>query len=649
MSGTSILPTHATLSNFHDIVAGTVQDKSSPGYVDAPFLRWYLNSMLVAGLAAFLTVMLGALAAYAFSRFRFKGRRVGMTSLLLIQMFPQFLAVVAIYLIVLNVGDIFGVIGLNTLPGLIIVYLGGALGVNAWLIKGFFDTIPAELDESARVDGATPSQIFWGVVLPLAAPVLAVVGLISFVFTLNEFVLASGAAPDLAPLHASGRHARVHRPAVRPALGAVRRRNGARRDPGRGLVLLPAALDRQRSDAGRRQGMSATQVRGEVVAPLAEPHHDGSDLFVLERPDEPGGRAVLRLRAPRARRTGRAALRPRRRARGLARDAGRADGDGDVVAGGVPRLEPARALPVDTSADGRWLNGRGSFAHEVPDADDFVLALDEGGPAWHLESVAYEIFPDRFAASAEHALPDWGVRRGWDELPTGRGPNTPRELFGGDLGGIEQRLDHIERLGASLLYLTPFFPARSHHRYDSTTFDRIDPLLGGDEALRSLLDAAHRRGIRVVGDLTPNHTGDAHEWFLAAQDDERARARLLPLRPGAAVRLRVVVRRPLAAEAELALPGAPPANGGRDPPLARRGPRRLADRRREHDRPLPRRRSDARGGRLDPRRRGRRADRRRARLRLPLRPAGRRLARRHELRRASCGRSGAGSATRRSP
>src|SRR5262249_32057318 len=171
-----------------------VRDQSHPGYVDAPFLRWYLNSLVVAGVAAVLTVILGALAAYAFSRFRFRGRRFGMLALLLIQMFPQVLLVVAIYLIVLNVGSLngpFGYIGLDTLPGLIIVYLGGALGVNTWLMKGFFDTIPAELDESARVDGATPAQIFWGVVLPLAAPVLAVVGLISFVFTFNEFVVAS--------------------------------------------------------------------------------------------------------------------------------------------------------------------------------------------------------------------------------------------------------------------------------------------------------------------------------------------------------------------------------------------------------------------------------------------------------------------------
>jgi arabinogalactan oligomer/maltooligosaccharide transport system permease protein len=92
---------------------------------------------------------------------------------------------------VLNIGNIFGPLGLNSLLAVIVVYLGGAMGVQAWLMKGFFDTIPHELDESARVDGATPAQIFWGVVLPLAAPVLVVVALISFVFTLNEYVIAS--------------------------------------------------------------------------------------------------------------------------------------------------------------------------------------------------------------------------------------------------------------------------------------------------------------------------------------------------------------------------------------------------------------------------------------------------------------------------
>ena len=191
VSGTTFVPLHPTVKNFTEIVQNHVPDKSFQGYVESHFLRWLANTLLIATTTAIGTVILGALAAYAFSRFRFKGRRMGMVALLLIQMFPQLLLIVSIYLIVLNVGGIFHVIGLNTYTGLIVVYLGGALGVNAWLLKGFFDTIPSELDESARVDGATAAQIFWGVVMPLAAPILVVVGVISFISTLNEFVIAS--------------------------------------------------------------------------------------------------------------------------------------------------------------------------------------------------------------------------------------------------------------------------------------------------------------------------------------------------------------------------------------------------------------------------------------------------------------------------
>jgi arabinogalactan oligomer / maltooligosaccharide transport system permease protein len=190
LQGASLVPTHVTLHNFGNLLHNNVQGTSS-AKLDAPYLSWILNSMVIAGATALLTTLLGALAAYAFSRFRFKGRRFGMMALLLIQMFPQFGAIAAIYLLVLNIGNIFGPLGLNSLLAVIVVYLGGAMGVQAWLMKGFFDTIPQELDESARVDGATPAQIFWGVVLPLAAPVLVVVALISFVFTLNEYVIAS--------------------------------------------------------------------------------------------------------------------------------------------------------------------------------------------------------------------------------------------------------------------------------------------------------------------------------------------------------------------------------------------------------------------------------------------------------------------------
>ncbi|MGH3071615.1 MAG: glycoside hydrolase family 13 protein [Gaiellaceae bacterium] len=268
-----------------------------------------------------------------------------------------------------------------------------------------------------------------------------------------------------------------------------------------------------------------TVVGTEAPATLLErPHHDGSDAYVLARPDELGGAAAVRLRVPRG-----------------------VDVD-DVVLRSVQDGEPrhVRAV-VDTETDTdvwyradfrvenpsvryrwllsggavgyAWLNGLGLAGHDLADADDFVLTVDPGGPEWHLGSVAYEIFPDRFASNGlEVEPPAWAVRRKWDELPTGRGRATPAELFGGDLRGAEARLEHVERLGADLIYLTPFFPAGSTHRYDATSFEHVDPLLGGDEALTSLLRAAHARGMRVLGDLTLNHSGVGHDWFTAERD-----------------------------------------------------------------------------------------------------------------------------------
>jgi arabinogalactan oligomer/maltooligosaccharide transport system permease protein len=192
LSGSGLIPEDVTLDNFRAILSGNPgEEGTSEEALDIPYKNWYVNMIFVSGTTALLSVFFGVIAAYAFARFRFKGRRMGMLSLLLIQMFPTFLAVVAIYLIVLRVGDVFPAIGLDTRAGLILVYLGGVLGVNTWLMKGFLDSIPDSLDESARVDGATPTQVFWAVILPLAAPVLAVVGLISYIFSINEFIIAS--------------------------------------------------------------------------------------------------------------------------------------------------------------------------------------------------------------------------------------------------------------------------------------------------------------------------------------------------------------------------------------------------------------------------------------------------------------------------
>jgi len=156
-----------------------------------PYAAWFLNTLVIGLSSAAGTVLLGALAAYAFSRMRFTGRRFGLITLLLVQMFPQLLAMVAIFLLMSTIGDIFPAIGLNTQIGLIMVYLGGALGVNTYLMYGFFSTVPTSIDEAAKIDGAGHARIFFTIILRLVAPILAVVALLSFLGSMSEFVLAS--------------------------------------------------------------------------------------------------------------------------------------------------------------------------------------------------------------------------------------------------------------------------------------------------------------------------------------------------------------------------------------------------------------------------------------------------------------------------
>lgn len=154
------------------------------------FWQWTMNTLVIASVTAVATVIMGAAAAYAFSRFRFQGRRAALTSLLVIQMFPQLLAFVAVFLLLLTLGEIVPALGLNSRLALIMVYLGGALGVNTFLMYGFFNTIPKEIDEAAKIDGASHAQIFWTIILRLVAPILAVVALLSFISSFSDFLLA---------------------------------------------------------------------------------------------------------------------------------------------------------------------------------------------------------------------------------------------------------------------------------------------------------------------------------------------------------------------------------------------------------------------------------------------------------------------------
>ena len=183
LASATIIPKDVSLDSYREFF-----NPENPNIT--PFTTWLRNSWIVSLAAASLNVALAAMAAYAFSRFRFKGRRTGLLGLLLVQIFPQYLAFVAILLIMINIGNVFPAIGLDTLAGLTLVYLSGAIGFNTFLIKGFMDSIPESLDESARVDGAGVGTIFLKIILPLTRPALAVIFVISFITLFGEFLLA---------------------------------------------------------------------------------------------------------------------------------------------------------------------------------------------------------------------------------------------------------------------------------------------------------------------------------------------------------------------------------------------------------------------------------------------------------------------------
>lgn len=177
----SLIPKSASMANFDTLFGDTAR----------PYLSWYKNSLIISLVGALGSVFIGACAAYAFSRLRFIGRRPGLLGLLLLQMFPAMLTFPALYLTFSKLGDVVPALGLNSIWALILCYLGGAMGANVWLLKGYFDTIPKELDEAAKVDGASHARIFFTMTLRLVLPILVTVFMLSFVGLFSEFLLAS--------------------------------------------------------------------------------------------------------------------------------------------------------------------------------------------------------------------------------------------------------------------------------------------------------------------------------------------------------------------------------------------------------------------------------------------------------------------------
>jgi alpha-glucosidase len=174
-----------------------------------------------------------------------------------------------------------------------------------------------------------------------------------------------------------------------------------------------------------------------------------------------------------------------------------------------------------------WLNAQGFHSNDVTSTHDFQLLATAEYPSWIRSSVFYQIFPDRFATTGKYAAlkPDKFVARDWNALPKGRDKTTGVEYFGGDMDGVAEHLSHIQQLGANGIYFTPFFPAGSTHRYDASSFEQVDPLLGGDQAFLRLLKKARTKGIHIMGDLTTNHCGQHHPWIKKALANKSAKER----------------------------------------------------------------------------------------------------------------------------
>ncbi|MBU8572278.1 arabinogalactan oligomer ABC transporter permease GanQ [Bacillus subtilis] len=173
---TSIIPKHPTFDHYKELFAG----KESLQYV-----QWYINSMKISLFTMAGSLLCVTFTAYAFSRFRFKGRKYALTLFLLLQMIPQFSALIALFVL----AQILGMINSHWL--LILLYIGGLIPMNTYLMKGYMDSIPMDLDESAKIDGASSTRIFFQIILPLSKPMAAVVAMNGFTGPLGDFVLSS--------------------------------------------------------------------------------------------------------------------------------------------------------------------------------------------------------------------------------------------------------------------------------------------------------------------------------------------------------------------------------------------------------------------------------------------------------------------------
>jgi alpha-glucosidase len=257
------------------------------------------------------------------------------------------------------------------------------------------------------------------------------------------------------------------------------------------------------------------------------PHHDGSELYVSSDAPKLGSEVTLRVRIPNTYTFDIGLVRYYMDSESTVAQLSK-ESDGEVESWWSAKI-PIKNYDVQYrflfSRAGKyeWLNASGLFAHDVHTNEDFRIIARPRTTTWLKSSVFYQIFPDRFAKGVERPAPEWALPMQWDALPHGHGPTTGIELFGGDFEGITAHLDHIIDLGANGIYFTPFFPSKSNHRYDATSFDQVDPLLGGDKAFFEFMKAAKKAKIKVLGDITTNHCSNEHPWFLTGKKSKSSK------------------------------------------------------------------------------------------------------------------------------
>jgi alpha-glucosidase len=260
------------------------------------------------------------------------------------------------------------------------------------------------------------------------------------------------------------------------------------------------------------------------------PHHDGSEIYVSNAAPAIGQTITLKVRVPRSYHFEKAFIRVYEdgEPRSYELKLGKASASELWLEVKIKVINLHTVYRFVFVAKGKyeWLNAFGLADHDVHSNNDFKIIAVPKYPDWIRSSVFYQIFPDRFARSGQVTkIPSWAHPREWNELPQGRGEYTSSEYFGGDLKGVEQHLDHINDLGVNGIYFTPFFPSNSNHRYDAASFDHVDPFLGGDEALHSLVKKAKKSQIKIMGDLTSNHCGAGHPWLTKALKNKASKER----------------------------------------------------------------------------------------------------------------------------